>query len=180
MFDHFSFTKWATLLSGFLIIILGIVTLFWSTGAAALLTVPIGIALVITAVVYGLLYYASTKTDLGGKGMLLAQGLICLVIGLIFLFNPRVTLMAFSVFLGICLLVYGAITVINWIFSRKVYAHKSWGRLISGAAFVAVGLFLVLSPGGATYILTSAISLLLVAGGVSLIAEYFTWSKFLK
>lgn len=78
-------------------------------------------------------------------GAIVAQGVIAIVFGLLFLFAPLTTLVAAAIVFGVFALLDG-IVALFWIFARRRPASR-WALVLYGIAGVAIGLIALFFPG---------------------------------
>jgi len=97
--------------------------------------------------------------------ILLLEGIATVVLGILLLTNPRATLIAFSLVLGVWWLFTGILDIIAAFAGR--HGSRSWfWTLLGGIVSVVVGAFLLLEPLTGAAVLPVAYTLLFAVGAI--------------
>lgn len=103
-------------------IILGLVILIFTQQTLELFVILVGI----WAIILGLLQLAllaSIKDEISGKSMILVNGLITLIFGILIFFNPFTAVKVFTVIVGLIALFFG-IVMLYYSFILKKYQNQ--------------------------------------------------------
>lgn len=134
---------WLVLLEGIAAVAFGIFALFYTGSTLRALIVVFGVY----AIIDGLLALAGgTMTGQQGRGRLVFQGIMGVVIGVIALRFPEATTFAFLLVIAVWALVIGLVLVVGALEARSVHA-RGWGWILAGGMVnVLFGLLLVFNP----------------------------------
>lgn len=158
--------KWLPVAAGTLLCALGLACLVWPATMLGMLPILIGIcvlALGLTETAFGFAMRAA-----GGAGASILQGVVNVAVGLVFLFNRKVTLMFIAVLVGIWLLAAGVLRLSTVRAQRAVGGH--WGTaLADGVLRLLFGVLMFLRPLGGLGAGTLVVGAGLLFGGVSVI-----------
>ena len=89
-------------------IVIGIIILLFTKQTLELFVILLGIWAIILGILQ-LALLASIKDEISGKTMLLINGLITLVFGILIFFNPFTAVKAFTIIIGILALFFGIV-----------------------------------------------------------------------
>lgn len=134
---------WLVLLEGIAAVAFGIFALFYTGSTLRVLIVVFGVY----ALIDGLLALAGgTMTGQQGRGWLIFQGIMGIVIGIIALRFPAATTFAFLLVIAVWALVIGLVQIVGAFEARSVHARGWAWILASGVVNILFGLLLVFNP----------------------------------
>ncbi len=145
---------WLLLIAGIAYIILGF--LVWNHPGETILVaaIYIGIILIVTGALQSILAIRE-RDGMEKWGMYLAFGLIDVVLGAVFLFNPIATAVALTLVLGIWFLFRGIIEVVNSFRLKQEGLEYWWLSLMGGIVLTVLGFLITGKPlSGAMAIVT--------------------------
>lgn len=158
--------KWLPVAAGALLCALGLACLVWPETMLGMLPILIGVcvlALGLTETAFGFAMRAA-----GGAGTSILQGVVNVAVGLVFLFNRKVTLMFIAILIGVWLLAAGVLRLSTVRAQRAVGAH--WGTaLADGLLRLVFGVLMFLRPLGGLGAGTMIVGAGLLFGGASVI-----------
>jgi uncharacterized membrane protein HdeD (DUF308 family) len=135
---------WALALRGAAAIIFGIIALFWPPAAVAALVAVFG-AYALVDGIFNLV--AAVRAGREGQrwGVLVFEGIVSVLVGVLTLFYPGVTALALVLFVGAWSLVTGVAEIVAAIKLRR-FIEGEWLLALSGILSVAFGILLFISP----------------------------------
>jgi uncharacterized membrane protein HdeD (DUF308 family) len=162
---------WALALRGLVAVLFGLAALFWPGLVLAVLIILFGAYALVDGVFALIAAFRSS-----GRGMrrplLLIEGVIGILFGLLALFWPALTALAllyiiafWAIFTGIARL------VMAFMLRREI--ENEWSIALSGMLSVILGIVLILLPGAGLLAYTWLIGLLALALGIALIVYAF-------
>lgn len=162
---------WTTLLRG----------LFWIMLGVFIFARP-AILLVTLALVFGVLVLAdglaTIVSAIGGRkehehwGVLLLAGIAGVGVGLLTLFNPRITAIALLFYMAIWAIATGLLEIVAAIKLRKEIRNEGW-LVVGGLLSLAFGVILMARPGLGALSVLWLIAAYSIAFGVSLVVLAF-------
>ena len=163
---------WLLLIAGIAYIILGF--LVWNHPGETLLVaaIYIGIILLISGISQTVMAIRE-RDGMEKWGLYLAFGLIDLVLGAIFLFNPIATAVAFTLVLGIWFLFRGIMEIVNSFRLKKEGMDYWWLSLVSGIVIAVLGFMITGKPLSGALALVTLISFAFWFKGVIMIIISF-------
>jgi len=133
------------LIIGILHIVLGVWVLLTPMTSFLALTVILSAGIAITGLLE-LIYAISNRESLHSWGWYLFGGVLNLVIGVYLVFNPRISLLMLSIFIGLWILVRSIIAIVNAFDARK-WGEKQWGWMLGmGVVGVLFSIMLIWKP----------------------------------
>ncbi|MDX8339044.1 DUF308 domain-containing protein [Draconibacterium sp. IB214405] len=133
--------RWLILLKGIIFILLSFFIFRYPVESLVGLAFYIGISLLVTGVFLIIAALAIRKVD-DSWGWKLAEGIIDLLLALMFLSNPAVTAAVLPFVLGFWMMVYGVIIFIGAFKIKKSGDSYWWVSLLSGMLTVVIGYFI--------------------------------------
>lgn len=164
MIDDWKRLKWLPVTAGALLCLVGLAALIWPVQVMSILPLVVGLAVLCLGAVELSGTFAMRGKG-GREGPPLLQGIASVAVGLVLLFNRRVSLVFMGVVLGLWALVCGALRLRDAL-SRRC-AGESWGSCALDAGLkLALGVFMLLHPIGSMALWTQMIgAFFLIAGG---------------
>ena len=168
--DHAS-SWWALVLRGLVAILFGLAALFWPGLILAVLIVFFG-AYALVDGVFAII--AAFRSSRGGmrRPLLLIEGVIGILFGLLALFWPGLTALALLYFVALWAILSGIARIAMAILLRRDIENE-WSIALSGVLSVILGIVLILLPGAGLLAYTWLIGLLALAVGIALIYYAF-------
>jgi uncharacterized membrane protein HdeD (DUF308 family) len=162
---------WALALRGLVAVLFGLAALFWPGLVLAVLIILFG-AYVLVDGVFALIAAFRSSGHGMRRPLLLIEGVIGILFGLLALFWPDLTALAllyiiafWAIFTGIARL------VMAFMLRREI--ENEWSIALSGMLSVILGIVLILLPGAGLLAYTWLIGLLALALGIALIVYAF-------
>ena len=133
------------LIIGILHIVLGVWVLLTPMTSFLALTVILSAGIAITGLLE-LIYAISNRESLHSWGWYLFGGVLNLVIGVYLVFNPRISLLMLSIFIGLWILFRSIIAIVNAFDARK-WREKQWVWMLGmGVVGVLFSIMLIWKP----------------------------------
>lgn len=166
-----------SILISVLLIILSMFLIFNPTMSLNVIVVIIGIILTVNGIVHTVSYFSSSK-ELKMFSVELAIGVISLLVGLVFVFNPSVV-QEFLAFIIGAWIILKSITSIQLALNMREATNKWFITLILAVFTFILGIILILKP-FATSVLISACGVMLLISEVANIIEVATIKKYIQ
>ena len=169
-YDH-SPSWWVLALRGFVAILFGLAALFWPGLILAVLIIFFGAYALVDGV---FAIVAALRSS--GRGMrmplLLIEGVIGILFGLLALFWPGLTALALLYFVALWAILSGIARIAMAILLRRDIENE-WSIALSGVLSVILGIVLILLPGAGLLAYAWLVGLLALAVGIALIYYAF-------
>lgn len=173
----FKAMKWSSLVSGILLVLLGLVSLFSPGQNLVWLSVIISAIVLVSGIVTLVNYFTTDKAD--RSGWLLAEGILSTLIGAWMVFGSgswALTAIIPYVF-AVFVLALG-ITRVAEAFEYKAMGSGSWGWLLAfGILCILLGVLLFFAPLISATFLSVAVSMLVIGYGISNISRFITLQR---
>jgi uncharacterized membrane protein HdeD (DUF308 family) len=153
--------------NGVIAILLGLMLLFAAQETLKNLVSVFGVILIVAGAV---MFYASYRSMKSGKSylLLMAQGIVAILVGIIIAINPGKSLNLFLTLVGIWAAILGLLQIIVAIrLKKKIGNHYVF--TINGVLTLAFGLLLFFSPMTTSVFLSSIIGVLSLLAGLIMI-----------
>jgi uncharacterized membrane protein HdeD (DUF308 family) len=161
---------WALGLRGFVAILFGLAALFWPGLVLAVLIVLFGAYALVDGVLAVIAGFRSSRGM--RRQLLLIEGVIGIVFGLVALFWPGLTALALLYIIALWAILSGIARIAMAIMLRREIENE-WSIALSGVLSVILGIVLLLLPGTGLLAYTWLIGLLALALGIALIYYAF-------
>ncbi len=148
-------------------ILFGLAALFWPQLILAVLIVLFGIYALVDGVLSVVTAFRSSRRSMR-RPLLLIEGAIGILFGLVALFWPGLTALALLYFIALWAILSGIVRIAMAILLRRDIENE-WSIALSGVLSVILGIVLVLLPGAGLLAYTWLIGLLALAVGIALI-----------
>ena len=162
---------WVLALRGLVAILFGLAALFWPGLILAVLIVLFGVYALVDGVLAVVAAFRSS-----GRGrrrlLLLIEGAIGILFGIIALFWPGLTVLALLYIIAFWAILSGIARIVMTIMLRREI-ENGWSIALSGVLSVILGIVLILLPGAGLLAYTWLIGLLALALGIALIYYAF-------
>ena len=157
-------TRYNTLIS-ILMIVLGLLLLFWPGHVMTTAVKIVGIALLIGGAITAFSWHRGRGA---GVGIIrLAEGILMAVGGLVLLFAPKLLISILPVLLGLVIIVNGGINLIQALDLRR-QGYSRWGFSMALAVLtILLGLLILFNPFSTMEMLVAAIGGIILYNGIS-------------
>lgn len=162
---------WAIALRGLVAIVFGIMAFAWPGKTAALIVLFFGAYVLID----GVFAFIASFTMQGGIKrwwLLLLEGLLGIILGIMFLASPGFTAVVIVTLIAIWALITGVFEIIIGIASAKLLPD-SWLIILTGVLSLVFGFLLLRNPGAGIIAMLWIIGMYAILTGVLLIAVAF-------
>lgn len=159
-FKELRWARWVFVLVGFLCMVAGVIVLDDPKNSLAAIAVVIGIFLVIDGVADVLL---SLLFGTDRRALTVLIGVVSIVIGVILIRHPIRSVVAVAMFVGLWLIVAGAVRL-AWAFDER--AGRVWRLLVALIEMIA-GIVIVSSPGIGVATLAVLVGIALILRGIA-------------
>ena len=166
---------WAVALRGVMAILFGLMALFWPHLTLGVLVIFFGAF----ALVGGIFAVVAALGDRGVHdrwGMLLAEGVVGIAIGLVTFFWPLITALILLYLIAIWAIVTGVLEIAVAVWMHRA-AGNEWMLLLGGIASLLFGVLLAELPGVGLLALTWVIGIYALIFGVLLLFLGFQWRR---
>jgi uncharacterized membrane protein HdeD (DUF308 family) len=166
---------WAIALRGALAILFGLVALFWPHLTLEALVICFGAF----ALVGGIFAVVVALGDRGAHarwGLLLAEGLVGIAIGVLTFFWPAVTALVLLSLIALWAIVTGVLEITVAVWMHRAVGNE-WMLLLGGVASLLFGVLLAVLPGVGLLALTWLIGLYALLFGALLVVLGFQWRR---
>jgi len=162
---------WALALRGLAAVLFGLAALFWPGLVLAVLIVLFGAYALVDGVLALIAAFRSSGRG-ARRGLLLIEGVIGILFGLIALLWPDLTALALLYLFALWVILGGIARIFMAIMLRREIENE-WSIGLSGVLYVILGIFLILLPGAGLLAYTWLIGLFALAVGIILIFYAF-------
>jgi uncharacterized membrane protein HdeD (DUF308 family) len=162
---------WVLVLRGFVAILFGLAALFWPGLILAVLIVFFGAYALVDGVLAIIAAFRSSGSGMR-RPLLLIEGVIGILFGLIALFWPDHTALALLYIIAFWAILSGIARIAMAVMLRQEIENE-WSMALSGVLSVILGIVLLLLPGAGLLAYTWLIGLLTLALGIALIFYAF-------
>lgn len=163
---------WAVALRGLISVIFGIIAFAWPQLTAALMVMFFGVYVFIDGL-FALIASFSMHGGLGRWWLMLIEGILGIVLGLIFLFNPAFTAAFLLILIAIWAIVTGIIEIVLAITYAKI-VPDNWLMILTGILSLIFGFLLMRNPAAGILAVIWIIGMYAILFGVMVIAAGFT------
>lgn len=165
--------------SGIIILLVGIITIFFPARTLYSFIIFLGIMLILSGLGYIVSYFAD-KEMYASPGWVLIQGFVDLFIGVILLALPTASMFALSFILGLWAM-FGSITRLAVALNLKNLGFdKWWLMLITGIVGMLLAFLIILFPAVGAAIISAFISIFLIFFGAMTVLEVISIRKIEK
>ena len=162
---------WALALRGLAAVLFGLAALFWPGLVLAVLIVLFGAYALVDGVLALIAAFRSSGRG-ARRGLLLIEGGIGILFGLVALFWPALTALALLYLFAFWAILGGITRIVMAIMLRREIENE-WSIGLSGVLYVILGIVLILLPGAGLLAYTWLIGLFALAVGIMLIFYAF-------
>jgi uncharacterized membrane protein HdeD (DUF308 family) len=162
---------WALALRGLVAVLFGLAALFWPGLVLAVLIILFGAYALVDGVFALIAAFRSSRRGMR-KPLLLIEGVIGILFGLLALFWPDLTALALLYIIAFWAIFTGIARIVMAIMLRREIENE-WSIALSGVLYVILGIVLILLPGAGLLAYTWLIGLLTLALGIALIVYAF-------
>lgn len=173
----FKSVKWLMLISGILIVLLGIIMLFTPLQNLAALAVFIGIAMLVSGVSEIISFFSAERFE--RSGWALTSGIITTILSLWIIFGrgSEMLLALFPIVFALWIITSGIIRIIG---SRSLKADgfSNWvWTLVFGILGIVLGVVLLFSPWLSSMVIACTVAVMLISYGADNIMIFFHMNK---
>lgn len=173
----FKFFKWSTLVSGILLVLLGIMSLFLPAESLLVVAVLISIAVLVSGIASLVNYFSTPKEE--RSGWMLAEAILSTLIGIWMVFGSGAgvfTLLIPYIF-AVMVTVSGILRIVESV-ELKRDGSSRWGWLLAFGILTAVlGVFLFFAPLISVTVMAFALSFAIISYGISNITLFYNIQK---
>jgi len=162
---------WALALRGLVAILFGLAALFWPQLILAVLIVLFGIYALVDGVLSVITAFRSSRRGMR-RPLLLIEGAIGMLFGLVALFWPGLTALALIYLIAFWAILSGIARIVMAFMLRREIVNE-WSIGFSGVLSLILGIILLILPGAGLLAYTWLIGVLALAVGVTLIYYAF-------
>lgn len=160
-FKELRWARWVFVILGLLCVVAGVIVLDDPQNSLATIAVVTGIFLVIDGIVD---VVVSLLSGPDGRALRVLVGVIGIVVGIILIRHPIISVVAVAMFVGLWLIVAGAVRLSGAFDERR---GRAW-RLLVALVEIAAGIVIVSSPGIGVATLALFIGIALILRGIAL------------
>ena len=160
-------------------VILSLFLIFKPDTSLNVVFIFLGIFLVILGIIHTVSYFSSTK-ETKTFSFELIEGLICIILGMVIVFNPSMIKAFLPIMVG-CWIITNSVLKIQFGFNLKSADNPSWKIiLISSILNLIFGIVMVFNPFATMAALTIICGIMLLVSELINIFESITMIRFLK
>jgi uncharacterized membrane protein HdeD (DUF308 family) len=160
---------WALLLRGISAVLFGLAALFWPGLTLFALIILFGAYTLVDGI---FAIVAGIRGSGGRRWLLLAEGVLGVLVGLIAFFSPGMTALVFLYVIAAWAIFTGVLKVLMAIWLRREIDNE-WTMALSGALWVLLGIVLFVLPGAGLLSLAWLIGIFALGAGITLIVLAF-------
>lgn len=162
---------WALLLRGLAAIVFGVLTWLQPAASAAALVLVFGVYVLVDGVLAIFSAFQSRKES-SHWWVVLIWGLISAVVGLLMLFQPAITALVMTIYIGVWALMTGVMEVVAAIRLRKEIQGE-WLLILGGLISVLFGIFVLMQPAAGMMAMLWALATYAVVFGALMVVLAF-------
>lgn len=166
-----TFTKWMLVIAGLLMLLTGVYAICNPASTLLSLAWIIGFLMLAVGIIETLTYFA--WSDMLGSGWMLFDGIVSILVALIFLNHGIIVAGALPYVFGMWILFSGIHKLIFSFDCKKLGLERWWGLTIFGVLCLAVGILTMLRPTVGMFAISVFIGVAFILYGVSLL--YIWW-----
>lgn len=134
-----------SLLISVLLFILSFFLIFNPAGSLNILNIILGCVVLVNGIVHAISYFSASK-EFKSFSFELVEGIVCVVLGLLIIFNPNAINNLLTIVLG-AWIILDSIIKIQLSFNMKSIGRKNWSiMLILSIVTIIFGLIIILNP----------------------------------
>lgn len=166
---------WFLSLKGILLIIFGLLAIFNPDITIKAVILYLGVVFLITGVVYtaGAIYNIRKKLP---WELWVIMGIIDLIIGAVFVFNPELSLALIITIIGIWAIILGLYQIITFINMKRASERKDF-YLVSGIIALLIGILFLVNPFAGGRVITVLIGIFTLIMGILIFWMSLGWRK---
>jgi len=166
---------WAMALRGALAVLFGLVALLWPRLTLDILVIGFG-AFVLVGGIFAVIAALGDRGVHDRWGVLLAEGLVGIGIGLVTFFWPTITALALLFLIVVWAIATGILEIAVATWMHRAMGNE-WLLLLGGIASVLFGILLAVLPAAGLLALTWLIGIYAIVFGAILLLLAFQWRK---
>lgn len=174
-----TYSKLCIILSGLLMVVVGIIALCNPEATLASLSWVIGLMIVISGM-SSLVFYFSAAKGFPGAGTVLFSGILDIVLGVIFLNNSYIMSKVLAFIAGLWLAAFGIEKIVRSFDLKKFYYSDWWITLIIGIAMTVLGFLSMIAPMAGAIMVSIVVGLGFILHGAALLIILHTIVKAIK
>jgi len=167
MFDTLKANWWLIILRGLLAVLFGVMAFVWPGATLAALVILFG-AYALVDGIFAIIAAIKTPEGVGGRGALVALGIISTAAGVLTFMYPGITAVALIYIMGAWAVLRGIVEIVAAIQLRKQISNE-WLLLLAGVLSVAFGVLLFINPSAGALSLVWIIGIYAVVYGILLL-----------
>ena len=163
MFEKLRELKLNITMSAVLMVVLGIVLLFWPATVSVLIGKLVGLLLI----VIGAIQLIDKISDLNNRVMGLIVAAVILIFGIYIFVNPKIVVSVIPIIFGILLVVHG-VQDIAMAFEGRAFQVARWGVMLAlGIVNILLGLICIACAFGIVNMIFAVMGIMLIYDGVT-------------
>ena len=137
--------RWTLFTTGGLLVLLGVLSLFYSNASLLSLAFFVGIGFIIAGLNH-LIPYFSLRGDALRPKWFLPQGIVDVLVGVVLLMNIGLTALMVPILLGMWMIFVGLMRFAGSFYVKRAGVRKWWIMLLSGLLLLSCGFSVLCSP----------------------------------
>ncbi len=135
---------WGLFAMGIVIFLIGAIILLWPETSWYTLVLIAGVFLLVEAV-FSIVAFVRYRSQIQGSGWLIANAVISIILGLMFLIHPVIAGDVIPWVVGIFSLIYGVMAIFGGIFMREAGSLR-WVMIVGGIVGILCGILFISVP----------------------------------
>ncbi len=167
-----SLSKKNTIINGFVFILLGLLFVAFPEGVLKGISLYVGLVILIPGIIM-LIAGFMDKSGSGSRNVLIGEGVLAILFGLLFILKPELVGILFSVFISLWVILNGIFKMAASFVLKDLNDSSWWVQLLIGLVLLAFGIYMLVNAFGVSVLLTMWVGIFLLIFGV-----YYLWEAF--
>jgi uncharacterized membrane protein HdeD (DUF308 family) len=157
-------TWWLVLIKGIILILLAIIVFINPVATLVSLSIFFGVALLISGIII-IIVSVSLKNEMANWGWKLAEGILDILIGILFISNPIITAIVMPFIIGLWIIFYGIILFVEVFTTKKHSFFNATLEIIISVLIIVFGFIITFNPISSISTIITIISISLLIMG---------------
>jgi uncharacterized membrane protein HdeD (DUF308 family) len=169
---NLSLSKKNTLINGVIFILLGLLFVAFPEGTLQGISLYVGLVILIPGIIM-LVAGFMDKSGSGNKNVLIGEGVLTILFGLLFILKPGLVGILISVFIALWVILNGIFKLTASFTLKDLGISNWWVGLLIGLLLLVFGIYMLVNAFSVSVMITIWVGILLLA-----IGAYYLWDGF--
>ncbi len=169
---NFSLSKRNTIINGVIFVLLGLLFIAFPEGTLQSISIYIGLVILIPGIIMLIAGFLD-KSGSRNRNVVIFQGVITILFGLLFILKPNLIGVLFSVFISLWVILNGSFKLATSFSMKDMGESDWWVQSLIGVVLLAFGVYMLVNAFSVSVFITIWAGILLLIFGV-----YYLWEAF--